>query len=277
MSASASAEQAAPAQAPTPAAAAAAADITSQSTKMEMDDPPPQQQQQQQPTHDSRRSSSSSPDRSGGGQLRRTVRQLHEDIEEVESEQNALRKQVLWAMAQEVRRQRKEMSTQIVVQGWRPEAEDPNVWQAHRNRNHYLEELFEKLTKLPKDMLSFEASHSTNLDSLSRLSVITMKNTAVTGALLRASHQQRYSYGAATLQIRKQTSLFDRLCSMPAKLTMEALTRRHPELQGSLKPDWRAGEVWTHSGRLVALWEINVEHAVIRAYVDESDVREVEE
>ena len=162
------------------------------------------------------------------------MRQLWEDIEEVEAEQHALRKQVLWNMAQEARRQRKEMSTQIVVQGWRPgpEAEDPNIWQSHRNRNHYLEELFEKLTKLPKDMLGFEASHSTNLNSLSRLSVITLKNTAVTGAILRASHQQRYSYGAAALQIRKQTSLFDRLCSVPANLAMEALTRRHPELQG---------------------------------------------
>ena len=257
------------------AAAAAAAAAAAPSTKMEVGENQAQQSQRQQSQTSRRSSSSSSPERKSGGQLRRTVRQLREDLEEVEAEQAALKRQLLWSMAQEVRRQRKEMSCQIVIQGWRPELEDASLWTAHQQRDNFCRDLFQRLTKLPHDRLQFETSHSTNLESLSRITVVTFSNAAITGAVLRASHQQRYGYGTASLQLRKQTSLYDRLCSAPAKIGMESLTSISPQLQGALRPDWRKGEVWSTMGALELLWEVNVEQACIRAYVDEPRVPEV--
>ena len=186
------------------------------------------------------------------------------------------RRQLLWQMSQEVRRQRKEMSCQVVVQGWMTEAENSNTWEAHKARDQLLLDMLTRATRLHRDQLSFEASHSTNLDSLSKISILTFRSTAITGAVLRATHQQRYSYGTASLQVRKQTSVFDRLCSAPAKLCMETLTLLDPQLQGTLRPDWKKGEVWTSAGFLLVLWEVNIEHAYIKVFVPEPHIQAVE-
>ena len=152
-----------------------AAEAATQEAAARMDVESGNSQQQQQPQQSSRRSSSNSSPEEGASvnQLRRTVKQLREEVDEAQDEQALLRRQLLWQMSQEVRRQRKEMSCQVVVQGWRTDAENTNVWEAHKARDQFLLDMLTRATRLHRDQLAFEASHSTNLDSLSKISILT--------------------------------------------------------------------------------------------------------
>ena len=52
---------------------------------------------------------------------------------------------------------------------------------------------------------------------------------------------------------------------------------RTPRVAGSLRPDWRKGEVWTNRGELEIVWMVYIERAFIKVYVKETHVQEVEE
>ena len=80
------------------------------------------------PRSSSKNSNSSS--EPGKRQMKRTMLNLRDDLEDVESEVSSLRLRMLWLMSQEVRRERQEASRQIILQGFDPRTEPGNYAEA---------------------------------------------------------------------------------------------------------------------------------------------------
>ena len=222
----------------------------------------------------SRRSSqsSTSSDSKGGPSIRsihKAVKSLREDVDDIQDAQKAAQKQLLWAMAAQVRKDRQEASCQLVLQGFEPwtEAKDPVT--AFRNRDKWCLELCEKLSGTPRELIRMSASHGTSADRLSRLSILTFPSASLTSAIARGAGAQRHMYGSTPVSVRRQTCVYDRLCSAPAKIIMEAVSREAPPLKNQFRPDWKLGNLWTSTGELIGIWRINIQKARIKVYVQD--------
>ena len=107
--------------------------------------------------------SNSSSDASGRRQLKRTMLDPREDVDDVQEQLQSLRLHTLWLMSQEVRRERQEAARQLTIQGLDTRAESSNHVQAARQRDHYIAELLERLLRRPAASIQHTSAHSTSL------------------------------------------------------------------------------------------------------------------
>ena len=220
----------------------------------------------------SRSSSSSSSERShvpSSAQMARTLRQVRSEVDDMSDEMATMRLQLLWAMAEQIKFQRAQAASQVVLQGFGPALEG-SLGDALRNRDKFCKDLVMNATKCPEELAKFTASHLVGTDRLSRITIITMQNPSMAGAVLRAARGQRYSYGRLQVTCKKQNCLWDRLIGSPAKAAMTIISRHDRSLQNSFVIDWKAGTIHsTVGGRstLVAEWHTNVEKGRIRIAV----------
>ena len=117
------------------------------------------------------------------------------------------------------------------------------------------------------------------MDQLSKITIVTFTSASTVSSMLRASQNQRFAYGTASLTIRKQTVVYDRLCSAPIKCAMETLTRQNGQFRGHFQPDWRQGNLWTTAfgpSEVIATWVVDIEAATIRVNIKEEYVQAVE-
>ena len=110
-----------------------------------------------------RSSNSSSDALPGRRQLKRTMLDLREDVEEVQDEVSSLRLRMLWLMSQEVRRERQEVAQQLITQGFDTRTESSNLDEAMRQRDKYIQELLERLLRASVPNVQYTSSHSTSL------------------------------------------------------------------------------------------------------------------
>ena len=215
-------------------------------------------------------SSSTSSRQPSRGQLKRTLQDLREDLDWQHEELGALKQQLIWSMSQNIRRERKEASQQVVLQGFLPRQEPQELEMAINQRERFVADLCRKLIKAPPSLIRYTCSHTTTATSMSRITIITFDNPAMATAMVATSGQTRHSFGPAQILLRRQQAAYDRICSAPAKIVMEILSREAPWLQKSFKPDWRRGLLINHASgepRTLARWTIDPEHAKIRLEV----------
>ena len=167
----------------------------------------PSEKEKSTPRSSSKNSNSSS-DGPGQRQLRRTVRDLREDVEETQEEVSSLRLRMLWLMSQEVRRERQEASRQLIIQGFEPRAEATNYTEAAMQRDQFIKDLLERLLKTSVAAIQYTSSHSTSLEALSRISILTFQQPHYVAAIARATGATKYVYGQARVCLkRQQTSI----------------------------------------------------------------------
>ena len=104
--------------------------MTSEQAKMEVEqqeaqrEQQTQQEQSAQQRHTSKKSSTSSDsdDDHGRGpslrQVSRAVKALREDLEDSLDDAKAMKRQLLWSLSQEAKRERRDMAGQILLQGY---------------------------------------------------------------------------------------------------------------------------------------------------------------
>ena len=195
---------------------------------------------------------------------------LREDVEEVQDDVHSLRLRMLWLMSQEVRRERQEASKQVIIQGFEPRSEAATYSEAAARRDRFIKELLERLLGSSAGHLQYTSSHSTSLESLSRITILTFQQPHMATAVQRAAGTTKYSYGAARVMLRRQQPVFDRITSAPAKILMESLSRQRPAMQNCFKPLWREGIIqnsYTGSLQVVATWHVNIHKGRIRIEV----------
>ena len=108
------------------------------------------------------------------------------------------------------------------------------------------------------------------LDHLSRISILTFREQAVAGQVLRSIGSRRCDFHGGQIFIRRQTAAYDRICSAPAKIAMSAVSKQNPLLEKQFEPKWRDGEVMNpgHDPHApIIRWTIDVESAKIRLWV----------
>ena len=157
-----------------------------------------------------------------------------------------------------------------MVQGYQTCRENSDASTAIKEREEALTQWFQRATSLPAARLSYEGSHSTTVDSLSRISILTFREPAVAGQVLRSIGSRRCDFHGGQIFIRRQTAAFDRICSAPAKIAMSAVSKQNPTLEKQFEPKWRDGIVMNpghdpHSP--IIRWTIDVESARIRLWI----------
>ena len=152
----------------------------------------------------------------------------------------------------------------------RSSRENADPMTAMNERNAALTSMFQTLTGLPPARLAFTASHSTSVDALSRLSILTFAEPAIAGQVLRSAGQRRFEYRGSQLSLRRQTAAFDRICSAPAKISMEAISHEHKRLEKMFEPKWRDGLVYNKEfdpNVPIIKWTVDIEQAKIRLWI----------
>ena len=216
--------------------------------------------------------SNSSSDAPGRRQLKRTMLDLREDLDDAQDELQSLRLRTLWLMSQEVRRERLEAAKQLIIQGFDTRLESSNAAEAARQRDQYIAELLERLLRTPPASIQYTFSHATSLESLSRITIVTFQQPHYVSAVVRASGAAKHTYGPGNvkLSLKRQQPVFDRLTSAPAKILMESMSRQHPAMQNHFRPLWREGVIqntYTGTVQTVATWHVNVHKGRIRLAV----------
>ena len=226
------------------------------------------------------KSSSSSSQPPSRRQISRSLRSLQDDVEEQSESLSALRKQMLWTMSPQVRSERLLTSRQLVLQGFSPAHEERNIEAAMAARDSWILAILKEHTHLPERRLAFKASHSTAVESLSRLSIVTMEEACVAVQAARALQHKRLPYAGSSITIKRQQAAFDRLVSAPAKSCMDLLTRREARFQGNLRPNWKDGtvtQVADHVPELLLKWVVNAERGRIKIFVTKRYLTLIEE
>ena len=219
-------------------------------------------------SHSKSSSTSSSPP--SRKQMARTLRHMREDVESHDEALGELRKQVLWTMSQQVRTERLTTSRQLVLQGFAPALEDRNVETAMLQRDQWIASILKEYTRLPERRLTFTASHATAIETLSRLTIITLAETSVAALAARALAGKRVNYAGASITIKRQQAAYDRIISAPAKCCMDILTKYNQQYQGKLKPNWKEGTVYAMDAAtptLLLRWVVNPERAKVKIFV----------
>ena len=188
---------------------------------------------------------------------------------------------MLWTMSQQVRTERLTTSRQLVLQGFVPSLEDRNAEAAMIQRDQWILSILREHTRLPERRLAFKASHATAIESLSRLSIITMEEASVAALAARSLAGKRLTYaGGASVTVKRQQAAYDRLVSAPAKRCMDILTRADSSYQGKLKPNWKEGTVHAMNAAapvLLLRWVVNPERAKVKIYVIKKHLLTIEQ
>ena len=211
-----------------------------------------------------------SEDTHGIAQLRRNLRELREEVEDGQDEFSLLQRQTLFLLQQSVQRDRREASLQLVVQGFDVRKESPNLDEAMDARDRWMKDTFSALARVPAARVNFTASHSTNLERLSRLAVISFSNPQLVSTIARNATTMTHYYMGTPVVIRRQNCLWDRLTSAPAKIGMELITSQRRSMEKKFRPQWREGKIFNDdfSKTEPALeWTVNVQAAKLRVWV----------
>ena len=214
----------------------------------------------------SKSSSTSSTPPPSRQQIARNMKGLCEDVESHADAISELRKQMLWSMSQQVRSERFLTSRQLVFQGFAPAMEDQSLDQAMVKRDQWILQTLRDHTQLSEKRLAFKASHSTAVEALSRLTIVTMEEASVAALAARSLHGKRLLYTGTTVTVRRQQAAYDRLVSAPAKACMDILTRHENQYQSNLRPNWKEGtvlEVTNVVPMLLLKWVVNPERAML--------------
>ena len=241
------------------AAATAAAPATAAEERMEID----AEGAKKKTPRSSSRSSSTSERLPSQRQLHRTMRELRSEVDDLVDDSAGVKKQLLYTMHRQVTQERRECACQLILQGFQPHMEHRDLDTALQQREAWCLDLILRLSRCPKEMLQMKASHATSTDSLSRLTLITVANASIVNAVMRSAGSQKFHYQGATISLRRQTTVWDRLTSAPAKVAIEAVAHHFPGTQGRFKIDWKQGEVM-HDGELIISWQVSVEDAKIK-------------
>ena len=181
-------------------------------------------------------------------------------------------------MHSQVRKDRQEASAQIVIQGFEPWKEGGDPVAAFARRDTWCLELVSKLANVPKQLIKMQASHGTAADRLSRLSILTLQSSSLAAAVARGAGSQKQMFDGGTMvTVRRQTCVYDRLCSCPVKIAMEVISREEPRLRNAFRPEWKRGHLWSATGELIGIWTISVQKARIRLHLQERFVIPVRE
>eukprot|EP00971_Amphidinium_carterae_P350349 6491497-Amphidinium_carterae.2 len=202
------------------------------------------------------------------------ITELQNDVEHLEEDLKCQRKQTLLALHLTVARSRKEASCQIV---WKNFGTETDLEKACRERDEMLNTLVEAFAR-GKRVGAYSHSHQTATDRVSPITVTTFEHSWACQDFLRwLARQPRMPTPAspargphAEIQWKRQTCLWDRLCSAPPKAMMSAITesrtRANKEPLKFDKPDWKKG-IATIKGSLAISWDTDLEHATLRLYV----------
>ena len=189
--------------------------------KMEID--------QRQESRKSSRSSSTSEPRPSLRTIQQAVRSLRDDMDEVQDAHKASQRQLLWTMHAQVRRDRQEASSQLVIQGFQPWLESQDAVEAFKKRDQWCLSTCARLAGISPDLIKMTCSHGTAADKLSRLTIISLQNASLAASIARAAGSQRIPFDAhTTVSVRRQTCVYDRLVSSPIKIVMECISRQFP-------------------------------------------------
>ena len=234
-------------------------------------------------TKKGRRSRSSSSSNSTGPSrqaLGRTVRSLQEEVDIHGDMLGEVKKQLLWTMSQQVRSDRSLTSRQLVLQGFQPAAEDRRVGVAMDKRNPWIARMLQESTGLEASRLTFEASHATTHDALSRLSIITLKDQSIASMVARVMTTRKFTFDGVPITWKRQQTAYDRIISAPAKSCMDIISRSEPKYQSCLRPNWREGYVAQVADKdepeILFRWLVNPERARIRLYITKKLIHIVE-
>ena len=211
-------------------------------------------------------------------QVRRSMRLLREDIDHQGDRIADVARQTIWTMSQQVSQARKEAAGQIVILGFNPSTESANALRAMEERNAWLQKTLAEAANISPDRVRFTASHSTNMENLSRLSLLTFSEPHVANVVLRAVGNKKLQYHGQQLLVKRQVSAWDRIVSIPAKAIMEIVSDADPSLRNSFRPQWKEGIIMNDKcAGPVARWQIDVEHARIKVYVAQRYLQLVED
>ena len=228
----------------------------------------------------SRSSSSSDSTLPSRQALSRTVRNLQEEVDTHGDMLGEVKKQLLWTMSQQARSDRALTSRQLVLQGFSPASEDKRVSIAMDKRNQWIAKMLQESTGLEASRLTFEASHATTHDALSRLSIITLKDQSIASLVARVMTTRKFSYDGVPITWKRQQTAYDRIVSAPAKSCMDIISRSEPKYQSCLRPNWREGYVAQVADRdepdILFRWPVNPERARIRLYITKKLIHIVE-
>ena len=183
-------------------------------------------------------------------------------------------------MSQQVRSDRALTSRQLVLQGFSPSSEDKRVGTAMDKRNQWIAKMLQESTGLEASRLTFEASHATTHDALSRLSIITLKDQSIASLAARVMTARKFSYERVPITWKRQQTAYDRIVSAPAKSCMDIISRSEPKYQSCLRPNWREGYVAQVADRaepdILFRWLVNPERARMRLYITKKLIHIVE-
>ena len=140
-------------------------------------------------------------------QVRRSMRLLREDVDHQSDRISDVARQTLWTMSQQVSQARKEAASQIVVLGFHPPSENANALRAMEERDVWLRQALAEAANIPQERVrGFTASHSTNMEYLSRLSLLTFSEPHVAAAILRNIGARKLQCHGQQLMTKRQVT-----------------------------------------------------------------------
>ena len=138
------------------------------------------------------RARSSSSNRPSVNQMKRTIRDLRDDVDSLYEDLAQIKRQMLWTMSQNISGERREAAQQVILQGFLPRQERADMETAIKQRDLFVAELCKSLSRSPSAMVCYTVSHTMTATSMSRISLVTFENPSLAAAMVAASGQRKF-------------------------------------------------------------------------------------